>query len=120
MEISLIMIGRNIRKARKAAHLTQEQTAERVGLSTLHYGRIERGQRQVSLKQLARVGTALSTPFEALLADCILDRENVASALETATDQPKGCVEYALILLDQYREQLKAYARELQKTDARR
>lgn len=120
MYVSFSVIGRNIRRARKAAHLTQEQADEKIGLSTLHYGRIERGQRQVSLKQLARIGTALGTPFEALLADCILDQENVASVLEEAADQPKGCAEYALILLDQYREQLKAYARELEQTDARR
>ena len=68
MYVSFNIIGRNIKQARKAAHLTQEQAAERVGLSALHYGRIERGQRQVSLKQLARIGTALGTPFEALLA----------------------------------------------------
>lgn len=120
MEISFIVIGKNIRKARKVAHLTQEQAAERVGLSALHYGRIERGQQQVSLKQLARIGTALGVPLEALLADCILDQENVALVLKAAADQPKGCAEYALILLDQYREQLKAYARELEQTDARR
>lgn len=120
MYVSFNIIGRNIKQARKAAHLTQEQAAERVGLSALHYGRIERGQRQVSLKQLARIRTALGTPFEALLADCILDQENVASVLEAAADQPKGCAEYALILLDQYREQLKAYALKLEQTDARR
>ncbi|MGN0991186.1 MAG: helix-turn-helix domain-containing protein [Candidatus Ventricola sp.] len=120
MEISFLVIGLNMRKARKAAHLTQEQAAERIGLSTLHYGRIERGQRQVSLKQLARIGTALGTPFEALLADCVLDQENASSVLEAAADQPRGCAEYALILLDQYRDQLKAFARELQQTDARR
>lgn len=120
MEISFIVIGKNIRKARKATHLTQEQAAERVGLSALHCGRIERGQQQVSLKQLARIGTALGVPLETLLADCILDQENVALVLKAAADQPKGCAEYALILLDQYREQLKAYARELEQTDARR
>ena len=120
MEISYIVIGQNMRKARKAAHLTQEQAAEKIGLSALHYGRIERGQRQVSLKQLARIGTALGTSFEALLADCILDQENAALVSEAAADQPRGCAEYALILLDQYRDQLKAYARELQQTDTRR
>lgn len=120
MYVSFNIIGRNIRRARKAAHLTQEQAAELVGLSALHYGRIERGQRQVSLKQLARIGTALGVPLEALLADCILDRENVAVVLDAAADQPRGCAEYALILLDQYREQLQAYVRELEQTDARR
>lgn len=113
MEISFAIIGQNIRRARKAAHLTQEQVAERIKLSTLHYGRIERGERQVSLKQLARIGTALSTPFESFWAGCILDRENYAAVLENAADQPAGYAEYALILLDQYRAQLKAYVREL-------
>lgn len=112
MVISFDIIGQNIRRARRAAHLTQEQAAEKVELSTLQYGRIERGQKQVSLTQLAKIGTALNTPFETLLAGCILDMEDSA-AMKSAGDQPAGYAEYALILLDQYRAQLKSYARSL-------
>lgn len=117
MEISFAIIGRNIRRARKAAHLTQEQAAESAQLSTVQYGRIERGERQVSLTQLAKIGTALSTPFESLLAGCVLDMD---TSLKAAGDQPAGYAEYSLLLLDQYRAQLKSYARELERDDAPR
>lgn len=61
MEIKMSVIGKNIRKARKAAGLTQAQTAERIGISPLHYSRLERGERSVSLKQLALISDALNT-----------------------------------------------------------
>lgn len=112
MNISFAIIGQNIRRARKSAHLTQEQAAELIELSTLQYGRIERGEKQPSLTQLARIGTALHTPMETLLAGCILDMEDFAAG-SGADEQPAGYAEYALVLLDQYRAQLKAYARTL-------
>ena len=60
MYVSYKVIGRHIRDARKAKGLTQEQFAERLGLSTLHYGRLERGNRRVSLEQLARAAASCS------------------------------------------------------------
>lgn len=36
-------IGRRLRDARRAAHLTQEQLAERIGVSVETIGRVERG-----------------------------------------------------------------------------
>lgn len=72
MYVSYKVIGRHIRDARKAKGLTQEQFAERLGLSTLHYGRLERGNRRVSLEQLARVANLLDVPTFTLLDGCLL------------------------------------------------
>lgn len=109
MNISFRIIGQNIRHFRKAAQLTQAQTAERLNLSPLHYGRLERGERQASLKQLATISDVLNTSIESLLKGCIIDRAKHIAAFEAASDQPKGTTEYALVLLDEYREQLKEY-----------
>ena len=43
MLISFKAIGRNIRTARMDMNLTQEDVAERLKISQLHFGRLERG-----------------------------------------------------------------------------
>lgn len=116
MKISFAIIGQNIRKARKTAHLTQEQVAENAHLSTVQYGRIERGEKQVSLTQLAQISTALHTSLASLLSGCILDVDDSA-VINGIDEQPAGYAEYSLILLDQYRAQLKAYAQALKQEE---
>ena len=59
MPVSYTAIGRNIRTARNKERLTQAQMAELLGMSTLHYGRLERGNRAISLDQLAAVADVL-------------------------------------------------------------
>ena len=67
MSISYTVIGRNIQRKRKLAGFTQEQFAERIGISVLHYGRLERGERSVSLVQLSTIAELLNTSVEDLL-----------------------------------------------------
>ena len=55
MIVSYKTIGQNIRAARKEAGLTQEQIAERLKMSQLHFGRLERGERPASLEQIALI-----------------------------------------------------------------
>lgn len=68
MYVSYKVIGRHIRDARKAKGLTQEQFAERLGLSTLHYGRLERGDRPASMEQIARIADELCISTLSLLS----------------------------------------------------
>ena len=83
MAVSYKAIGRNIRSARQRAGLTQERVAEQLGISQLHYGRLERGNRRLSLDQLADVASVLHTPIIELLdgmtTDCALTRFSVHS-----------------------------------------
>ena len=72
MLVSYKVIGRNIRQARAKAGLTQEQTAERLKISQLHFGRLERGERPASLEQLARIAQVLGVPTASLLIGCTL------------------------------------------------
>lgn len=67
MKVSYTAIGRNIRAARNKARLTQAQMAERLGMSVLHYGRLERGNRNISLDQLAAISVILQVPVAELL-----------------------------------------------------
>ena len=71
MLVSYKTIGQNIRSARKDHGLTQEQIAEKLKMSQLHFGRLERGERPASLEQLALISIALKTTLPALLSGCI-------------------------------------------------
>ena len=71
MLISYKAIGRNIRAARKLTGKTQEQIAQLLGMSQLHYGRLERGERPASLEQLALVSVTLGVSLPSLLSGCI-------------------------------------------------
>jgi transcriptional regulator with XRE-family HTH domain len=82
--VSYKVIGRNIRKARVQANLTQEQTAEKLRISQLHFGRLERGDRPASLEQLANIAQALGVPTTDLLSGCIIEESFVAQADESA------------------------------------
>ena len=67
MSVSYKAIGRNLRTARESNGLTQAQMAERLGMSTLHYGRLERGTRSISLDQIAAISVTLQVPVIKLL-----------------------------------------------------
>ena len=78
MLVSYRTIGLNIREARKEAGLTQEQIAEKLKMSQLHFGRLERGERPASLEQLAQVALTLNVSLASLLNGCVIE-ENFAS-----------------------------------------
>ena len=75
MLVSYRTIGHNIRSARREAALTQEQIAERLGMSQLHFGRLERGERPASLEQIAQVAQVLRVPLSSLLRGCVLEED---------------------------------------------
>ncbi|MBR4040237.1 MAG: helix-turn-helix domain-containing protein [Clostridia bacterium] len=107
MIVSFHIIGRNIRSARRAAHLTQEQAAEKTGISALHFGRIERGEHEPSIRLLSRIASALDTSIFALLCGCILDKENHPVLFESPDPAAREYGEYVLVLLDAYQEQIR-------------
>ena len=66
MLVSFKAIGRNIRAARTALDITQEEAADRLKISQLHFGRLERGERPISLEMLAQI---------ALLNGCMIGED---------------------------------------------
>lgn len=106
MIISYKTIGLNIRAARKEATLTQEQMAEKLKMSQLHFGRLERGERPASLEQLAQIAQALRVPLAALLNGCVVEEDfaakpdDSAQALGTAVAKlASGCSPKARALM---------------------
>lgn len=59
-EIDYRAIGMRIKRARKQAHMTQEQLAERAEISPSFLGHIERGSRIASVETIVRLSDALS------------------------------------------------------------
>ena len=60
-------IGQKIRKIRKAHNLSQEELAEKVGISTTHMSHIETGNTKLSLAVFADIAEALEVRTDELL-----------------------------------------------------
>jgi len=62
-------IGQRIRKFRKAYNFSQEQLAEKVGISVTHMSHIETGNTKLSLQVFVDIANALSVQTDELLYD---------------------------------------------------
>ena len=63
------VIGQRIRKARKACGLSQEELAERVGISVTHLSHIETGNTKMSLEIFFKLSEELNVHTDDLLRD---------------------------------------------------
>jgi transcriptional regulator with XRE-family HTH domain len=61
-------IGKQIAKARRALGITQEEAAERIGITVEYYARLERGQSLPSLLTFAQMSVALEVSAESLMS----------------------------------------------------
>lgn len=59
--------GARVRKVREARGLSQEELAARAGIHRTYIGGVERGERNVGLKNVLRIARALDLPASALL-----------------------------------------------------
>lgn len=64
-------LGKRIREERLKLNLTQEKLAEEVNLSTAYIGQIERGERSLTLENLAAVANRLGVTIDYLLSDSV-------------------------------------------------
>ena len=62
-------IGQRIRRIRKARRLSQEELAEKVGISTTHMSHIETGNTKLSLPVFVNIARALEVQTDCLLCD---------------------------------------------------
>ncbi|WP_338084913.1 helix-turn-helix transcriptional regulator [Dickeya fangzhongdai] len=61
-------MGQTIRQRREFLGLSQENLASATGIDRSHMGRIERGERNVTLLNLLRIADALEWSLEQLFA----------------------------------------------------
>ena len=95
MIVSYKTIGQNIRAARKAAGLTQEQIAEQLRMSQLHFGRLERGERPASLEQIALIAQTLRVPLASLLNGCVMEEDFASEPDDSAQALGKSVAKLA-------------------------
>ncbi len=62
-------IGQKIRKFRKIQGLSQEELAEKIGISTTHMSHIETGNTKLSLSVFVDIANALNVQTDDLLND---------------------------------------------------
>lgn len=62
-------IGQRIRKIRKASGLSQDQLAEKIGISTTHMSHIETGNTKLSLPVFVELAEVLGVRADELLYD---------------------------------------------------
>ena len=74
------IVGANLRKYRLMAKLTQDELAEKAGLSASFVASIERGTKGVTLKSLEQLSNALNISIEMLLHTS--DTNNIFKNLE--------------------------------------
>lgn len=77
-------IGQQIRKFRRARGFSQEQLAEKIGISVTHMSHIETGNTKLSLPVFVDISRALDTSMDALLGEGPPERQystNELSAL---------------------------------------
>lgn len=81
----------NLQKCRTKAKLTQEQVAERAGISTSFYTNLERGNRSMSIPVLLALADALCVS-----TDCILHKESAKIHIENIcsllSDKPESFI----------------------------
>jgi len=66
-EPNYVLLGKNIKKYRQLAEMTQEQLAEAAGCSDRHIGQIETGKNIPSLAKTVKIANALNVSVDRLL-----------------------------------------------------
>ncbi|PTB21619.1 XRE family transcriptional regulator [Trinickia symbiotica] len=73
-----LLFAANMRRIRKAKELTQEKIAEAADLHPNYVSSVERGERNISICNIARIASALGVTMAALVAEHERDGETTA------------------------------------------
>lgn len=88
-------LGKRIREERLRLHLTQEELAEDVNISSAYLGQVERGERHITLDKLIPLSRRLGVSVDFLLSDYIQPSDDVylsllRQLLDGRTEQEKA------------------------------
>ena len=79
--MDLNSIGINIRKARLAKKIRQEDLAEKAGLSANYIGMVERGEKVPSLESFIAILNVLDASADIILSDVIVNGYTVKNSI---------------------------------------
>lgn len=85
--INYLTLGKHIKAARKAKHITQEMLAEKMDVSLGYIGQIERGDKLLNLERLAQVCLILQVPIEDMIAGCVDQEKESIPAINVLTQE---------------------------------
>ncbi len=102
MNMNYYEIGQRIRKNRKALELSQEELAEKVGISATHMSHIETGNTKLSLAVFAKLAKALGCRADDLLferpaSSKHISSENILMTLDSCTLQQLLIIEEIIV-----------------------
>lgn len=105
MESVLVHVGKMVRETRKSLGLSQEQLAEKVGTKHTDIGKLERGERNVTLKTLEKVANTLGIEvyqlFEYEIQSKLSQKEFLLSKISnTIAELPESDLEKILAILN--------------------
>jgi transcriptional regulator with XRE-family HTH domain len=75
------LIGERIRRIREAAELTQPQLAEKAAVNETYIGKVERGERNFTLRSAMKIAGALGISISELFAD--IENDEMPASLST-------------------------------------
>lgn len=101
------VLSRNIRQARRNMGITQQQAAELLGITQLHYGRLERGDRRTSLEQIEDIARVFHVSPYTLLDGCFREYPQPTIQQSNVSQMLKNL--YALLVNCSAQEQALCY-----------
>ena len=104
-----MLFGDKLKQLRLAANMTQEQLAEKVGVSTSFCANIERGGRSMSIQVLINLADALHVSVDSLLCDPSVPAnnhsENICALLQNSPEHVSALAEDIVRLIVQHQHQ---------------
>ena len=113
MSIDYVLLGKNIKKFRAQAALTQEALAEIVGCTDRHIGKVENGQNVPSLEVIVGIANALNVGVDQLLYGDLSNRtdyflQELVSCIEGFDNKDKltslSMVKALISILQEYKK----------------
>ena len=86
-QVDYYIIGQRIRKFRKAHSFSQEELAEKIGISTTHMSHIETGNTKLSLAVLVKIALALEVNTDQNIVNKSSLTDQIMEVLESCTPQ---------------------------------
>ncbi len=91
-----VEIGERLRLQRRKMGLTQEQTAELLGISSTYYGEIERGNRKLSVQRVLTVYEKMGLEPTYLLTGELLSAKELANLFKDCPREKEAVLEQIL------------------------
>jgi transcriptional regulator with XRE-family HTH domain len=115
MELNYTLIGERVRIERIEKGLTQQQLAEKAGLTSTHISHIENANTKVSLPSIIQVANALPVSIATLLCDNLI--ESRVEFEKDIADILKDCNKLELRMIAEVARSLKSAIRQKQLSD---